>query len=99
MKEEKYKEAYNKLCETTVLSPICGRICPHKKQCEGSCIRGIKGEAVSIGDLEAYVGDLAINENYEIPKFTNENENKKIAVIGGGPARFILCCNASKKWI
>ncbi len=86
VKEEKYKEAYEVLCNTTVLQPICGRICPHKSQCEGSCVRGIKAESVSIGDLESYVGDLAIKNNYEIPKFTNEKRNKKIAVIGGGPA-------------
>jgi len=67
-KEEKYKEAYKILCETTVLSPICGRICPHKSQCEGSCVRGIKGESVSIGNLEAFIGDLAIKNNYKIIK-------------------------------
>ena len=86
VKEEKYKEAYEILSNTTILQPICGRICPHKSQCEGSCVRGIKGESVSIGDLEAYIGDLAIKNNYEIPKFTTERRNKKIAVVGGGPA-------------
>lgn len=86
VKEEKYEEAYRILCDTTVLSPICGRICPHKSQCEGSCVRGIKGESVSIGDLEAYIGNLAIRYGYEIPKFTEERKNKKIAVVGGGPA-------------
>lgn len=86
VKEEKYKEAYEVLSNTTILQPICGRICPHKSQCEGSCVRGIKGESVSIGDLEAYIGDLAIENNYEISKFTNELKNKKVAVVGGGPA-------------
>lgn len=94
VKEEKYEDAYKVLCNTTVLQPICGRICPHKSQCEGSCVRGIKGESVSIGNLEAYIGDLAISENYEIPKFTNEKKDKKIAVIGGGPARIIMCCSS-----
>lgn len=55
VKEGNFEEAYNILCQTTVLESICGRICPHKSQCEGSCIRGIKGESVSIGDLEAFV--------------------------------------------
>lgn len=86
IKEEKYEEAYHTLCDTTVLSPICGRICPHKSQCEGSCVRGIKGESVSIGNLEAYLGDVAIEKGYEIPKFSNEVKNKKIAIVGGGPA-------------
>lgn len=86
VKEEKYEEAYHILCDTTVLSPICGRICPHKSQCEGSCVRGIKGESVSIGDLEAYLGDLAIENGYCIPKFSNEVKDKKVAIVGGGPA-------------
>lgn len=86
IKNEEYQKAYEILCETSVLSPICGRICPHKSQCEGSCVRGIKGESVSIGDLEAYVGDLAIKNHYKIPKFSEEKTHKRIAVIGGGPA-------------
>lgn len=92
-KEGKFKEAYEILCRTTVLQPICGRICPHKKQCEGSCVRGIKGESVSIGDLEAYVGDIAIKNEYKIPKFTDEVKNKKIAVVGGGPAGISCAAN------
>ncbi len=86
IKEENFEQAYKVLCQTTVLQPICGRICPHKKQCEGSCVRGIKGESVSIGDLEAYIGDLAIEKGYKIEKFTDEEYNQHIAIIGGGPA-------------
>lgn len=87
VKEQKYKEAFEILCKTTVLQPICGRVCPHTKQCQKGCIRGIKGEPVSIGELEAFVGDLSIKNNWEIPKNARSAaENKKIAVIGGGPA-------------
>lgn len=96
VKEEKYKEAYEVLSNTTILQPICGRICPHKSQCEGSCVRGIKGESVSIGDLEAYIGDLAIKNNYQIPKFTNEIKNKKVAIIGGGPAGISCAANLAR---
>ena len=86
IKEKEYKKAYELLCETTVLQAICGRVCPHTKQCQKKCIRGIKGEPVNIGELEAYVGDLAIKDNWQIPKtLNNVAENKKIAVIGGGP--------------
>jgi len=85
IKNEKYKEAYELLCKTTVLQAICGRICPHTKQCQKSCVRGIKGEPVDIGNLEAFVGDLAIKNNWKIPR-KNNSENKKIAVVGGGPA-------------
>lgn len=86
VKEENYKKAYEILTETTVLSAICGRICPHKKQCEGSCVRGIKASSVNIGELEAFVGDIAIKENYSLGTPNKENADKKIAIIGGGPA-------------
>ena len=86
VKSEDYKKAYEILSETTVLESICGRVCPHTKQCEGSCIRGIKSEPVDIGKLEAYVGDIALKEKYKIPQNNKENTNKKIAVIGSGPA-------------
>lgn len=91
IKEEKYQEAYELLCETTVLQSICGRICPHSKQCQGSCIRGIKGVPVSIGELESYIGDLAIKKNWDIPH-TKETKKEKIAIIGSGPAS--LTCAA-----
>lgn len=86
VKEEKYKKAYELLCETTVLQPICGRICPHKKQCEGSCIRRKKGSSVNIGELESFVGDIALANGYKINKFTDEKKQGKIAVVGGGPS-------------
>ena len=92
MKEEKYKEAYELLCNTTVLSPICGRICPHTKQCQGKCVKRVSFTAVEIGKLEAFVGDMAIKNNWDIPKFTDTKNNKKVAIVGGGPAG--LTCSA-----
>lgn len=81
------KKAYEILCNTTVLPAICGRICPHEKQCEGSCIRGIKGETVSIGAMEAYIGDLSIENNYELSiEVDKRAKDKRVAVIGSGPA-------------
>ena len=108
IKKEKYKEAYETLCETTVLQAICGRICPHKKQCEGSCVRSIKGESVSIGDLETYIGDIAIKEEYKIPILTDSEEKvqninnlsqKKVAIVGGGPAGLTCAAFLAKKKI
>lgn len=98
IKEENYKEAYKILSKTTVLPGVCGRICPHTKQCQGSCIRGIKGEPVSIGELEAYAYDLATKDGmtlldcYKEEMEQNKNNNKKVAIIGGGPAG--LTCSA-----
>ena len=81
------KKAYEILCNTTVLPAICGRICPHEKERDGSCIRGIKGEAVSIGAMEAYIGDLSIENNYELSIEVDERaKDKRVAVIGSGPA-------------
>ena len=96
IKEEKYKEAYELLTETTVLQSICGRICPHTKQCQKGCVRGIKSESVNIGELEAFVGDLALKNNWGIPKEGNKID-KKIAVIGGGPAGLTCAAFLAKK--
>ena len=93
IKEENFKEAYKILSKTTVLPGICGRICPHTKQCQGSCVRGIKGEPVSIGELEAYAFDMATKQGTALLDCYKEemeqnksNNNKKVAIIGGGPA-------------
>lgn len=100
IKEQKYKEAYEILSKTTVLPGVCGRICPHKKQCQGSCVRGIKGNPVSIGELEAFVFDKVTQEGTtllelwkdDINSKRKENFGKRVAVIGGGPAG--LTCSA-----
>ena len=87
VKNENYEKAYEILSETTVMESICGRICAHEKQCQGSCTRKIKGESVSIGNLEAFVGDYAIKNSLKIKKNINEKLlDKKVAIIGGGPS-------------
>lgn len=85
IKEENYKGAADILYQTTVLPAICGRVCPHYKQCMGPCVRGIKGNPVNIGKLETFVGDWALENNYQIKK-ENFEKQKRIAIIGGGPA-------------
>lgn len=103
LKLENYEKAYEILCETTVLPAICGRICPHQKQCQGKCIRGIKGEPVSIGELEAFLGDWALNnkdalKNVYIKQGMELKTNgKNIAVIGGGPAGLTASAFLRKK--
>ena len=100
VKEDKIEEAYKIISKTTVLGSICGRICPHMKQCEGSCIRGIKGEPVQIGEIESFVFDEALKKKwYKNIERTSELQGKKVAVVGGGPAgltcaSFLARCGA-----
>ncbi len=86
IKEEKYEEAYKVSTDTSVLQSICGRICPHKSQCEGNCVRAIKGKSVEIGEIESFLGDKAIEENYSMSELPHISNNKKVAVVGSGPA-------------
>ena len=90
VKENNFEKAYEILSETTVLESICGRICPHEKQCQSKCVRGIKGEPVSIGELEAQVGDYASEHNLTIPK--EAKKEGSVAIVGTGPAG--LTCGA-----
>lgn len=94
MKEQNIDKAYEILAQTTVLSGVCGRICPHQKQCQGSCIRGIKSNPVSIGEIEAYVFDKAMEKGNSLKNcYPRKQANgKKVAVVGGGPAG--LTCSA-----
>lgn len=84
MKEEKWQEAYDVLTETTALSAVCGLVCPHEIQCQSKCIRGIKGNPVHIGCLEAYLGKLANDGKIKISG-NIINKGKSVAIIGGGP--------------
>lgn len=95
LKENKIHEAYDLLAETTVLQAVCGRICPHDKQCQGSCIRGVSQKQVNIGDMEAYVGDMAIENGWKLKKIAEEKD-KKIAVVGGGPTGLTCAANLAK---
>ncbi len=77
--------AYQVISESSALPAVCGRVCPQESQCEGKCIRGIKGEPVSIGKLERFVADWA-SQNEIKPEGAKEKKGKKVAVIGSGPA-------------
>ena len=98
--EEDYEKAFNILSVTTVLPAICGKICPHEKQCQGSCIRGIKSTPVSIGYMESLIGDISIKNGYKIPKEIDERLTKKtVAVIGSGPAGLTCAAFLAKKGV
>ena len=85
VKEGKFEEAYKTIGQSSALPAVCGRVCPQESQCEGKCIRGIKGEAVSIGKLERFVADWARENNIKPEKSAKPN-GKKVAVIGSGPS-------------
>ncbi len=85
IKEGDIESAYQVISESSSLPAVCGRVCPQESQCEGKCIRGIKGEPVSIGKLERFAADWA-SENGIKPQGADEKNGKKVAVIGSGPA-------------
>ena len=85
VKERNFEKAYEIISESSALPAVCGRVCPQESQCEGKCIRGIKGEAVAIGKLERFVADWA-RENGIKPKNTSTPNGHKVAVIGSGPS-------------
>lgn len=97
-KQKEYKKAYCVLSNTTIMPFICGKVCPKSKQCQGSCIRGIKEEPVNIGKIESFIGDLAIEKKWYIEK-KEQNNGKKVAVVGSGPAGIGACIELAKKRI
>ena len=110
-KEEKIEEAYEVISTTSVLPGICGRICPHMKQCEGRCVRGIKGNPVDIGTIESYIFDKAMEQGLSLKKvygkYASEEskeekevlKGKKVAIIGGGPAGLTCAAFLAKEGI
>lgn len=85
VKNGDFKKASEIIGLSSALPAICGRVCPQETQCEGVCVRGIKGEAVSIGKLERFVADWA-RENKIYPQAPESTNGKKVAVIGSGPS-------------
>ena len=96
VEEGNLEEAYNVISNYSALPAVCGRVCPQESQCECKCVRGIKGEAVSIGKLERFVADWA-RENNVAPKADAAKKNKKVAVIGSGPAGLTCAGDLAKK--
>lgn len=100
IKEEKFSEAYDILLENNTFSNICSTICPQEQQCEGSCVRGIKGTAMPIGRLERFVNDWAKENNYTY-KMEEQMvfQNKKVAIVGSGPAGISCAIELAKRGI
>ncbi|MDO5549597.1 MAG: NADPH-dependent glutamate synthase [Lachnospiraceae bacterium] len=85
VEEGNFEKAAEIIAESSALPAVCGRVCPQESQCEGKCVRGIKGEPISIGKLERFVADWS-RENGFVPAKPETTNGKKVAVIGSGPA-------------
>lgn len=83
--EGNFEAAYHIISEYSALPAVCGRVCPQESQCECLCVRGIKGDPVSIGKLERFVADWA-REHGISPKKPEKKLSQKVAVVGSGPA-------------
>ncbi len=93
---EDIEKAYEVISESSSLPAVCGRVCPQEKQCEAMCIKGLKGDAISIGSLERYVADQAYQNNF-ISTIKKEKNGKKVAVVGSGPAGLTCAGTLAKK--
>lgn len=91
-----FEDAYRIIAAENALPAICGRVCPQESQCEGKCVRGIKGEPVGIGRLERFIADNHMEQGKKT-KVKIINNNKKVAVIGSGPAGITCAGELAKK--
>ena len=92
IKEDDLEKAGEIIRQTSMLPSVCGRVCPQERQCEGNCILGIKGEPVSIGALERYVGD---NTKAAPPQI--KPSGKKVAIVGSGCAGITAAADLRKE--
>ena len=90
-----FEEAYQVITKTNGLPAICGRVCPQETQCEGKCVRGIKGDSVSIGRLERFCADYHMKNVSSLPE-KPESNGKKVAVIGAGPSGLTCATDLAK---
>ena len=93
--EGDFEAAYNVIAQSSALPAVCGRVCPQEHQCEGKCVRGIKGEAVGIGRLERFVADWYRNNVHTKPVAPASNGHK-VAVIGAGPSGLTVAGDLAK---
>ena len=96
VKNKEFEEAAKTIAKYSALPAVCGRVCPQETQCEGKCVLGIKGEPVAIGKLERFVADWSREHNVDLSQ-REDSKNKKIAVIGSGPAGLTCAGDLAKK--
>lgn len=91
-----FEKAYEIITSENALPAICGRVCPQENQCEGKCVRGIKGEAVSIGRLERFVADYHMQHGTK-PSYDIKPNGRRVAVVGSGPAGITCAGELARK--
>ncbi len=96
VKVGEFEQAYRIISEASSLSAVCGRVCPQESQCEGKCVRGIKGEAVGIGRLERFVADYH-NEQPDVVPQPPQSNGHRVAVVGSGPAGLTCAGDLAKR--
>ena len=94
--EEDFEGAYQVLSASSALPAVCGRVCPQENQCEGKCVRGIKGESVGIGRLERFAADWHRTHSTAAPEKPAPNGHK-VAIIGSGPSGLTAAGELAKK--
>lgn len=94
LKDGEFEEAYKIITTTNGLPAVCGRVCPQESQCEGKCVRGIKGEPVGIGRLERFCADYMADKDIELSKATSNGI--KVAVVGSGPSGLTCAADLAK---
>ncbi len=99
IKNKSYYHAYEILSKTTVLPAICGRVCPYDKQCQGACVKKVSYNAVHIGELETFIGDLSIENHWKIPKKEISTRKGKVAIVGAGPAGLVCAAFLAKNGV
>ncbi len=96
IKEQDFEGAYQIISASSALPAVCGRVCPQETQCEGKCVRGIKGEPVAIGRLERFVADWHMSHTASLPERPKAN-GKRVAVVGSGPAGLTCAGDLARK--
>lgn len=97
IKDGNFLGAYDTIYSTNSLPAVCGRVCPQESQCEGLCVRGIKGEPVAIGRLERFTADYAAKQRHSAPIEKTDSKGKKVAIVGSGPAGLTCAAELAKR--
>lgn len=85
-KEKDYSKAFEIISEKSMLPAICGAVCPHEKQCQGSCVKNKIGKPVNIGKIERFIGEWAIENGLDKKYQKKEKNGKRVLIVGSGPA-------------